>query len=487
MHVKSVRLKSFRGFTDLTIEGLSASTRLVMLIGPNGTGKSSVFDAFMAWTGSQGAGWGGWDQSFYQKQVESEPKLNWPESISITLHETAPQTQDGWKSAAYFRSAYRNEPDFGQGDLGSVPQPLERRFHRSIENDAAVSTNYRRLILQTIRDVWSASASGTQTLQQYADAVRARVNASLARVIPHLRMESLGDPTAQTGNFYFGKGAAKEYLFKNLSGGEKAVFDMLIDLIAKMQYYSDSIVCIDEPESHVNPAIHGALLQELLDLVPATSQLWAATHAIGMLRRARDIEAAAPGTVAFVNFEADFDKPVVLQPAKMDRLMWQRALQVALHDLSALVSPKRMIICEGGPGARFVEDGLDGEIYNSIFGHVEPDTQFFSAGSHTDTERARDILSTLASSAIPGLEVVRLIDRDDRSEAEVAAERAKGVQVLSRRGAAGCCGSADRGARRRRCREGRKGWAGGRLQGRRRRNLSGVQGPAQIVEAGKHG
>src|SRR5690606_32607261 len=104
---------------------------------------------------------------------------------------------------------------------------------------------------------------------------------------------------------------------------------------------------------------------------------------IGMLRCARDVEALSPGSVAFINFaDVDFDKPVVLRPTKMDRLTWQASLSVALDDLAALVSPKRVIICEGGKGARFDADGLDGKIYNRIFAAHEPDTQFLSAGSH---------------------------------------------------------------------------------------------------------
>ena len=151
-----------------------------------------------------------------------------------------------------------------------------------------------------------------------------------------------------------------------------------------------------------------------------------------MLRKARDIEAHNPGTVAFINFEANFDSPVVLRPTKMDRPTWQRALAVALDDLSALVSPKRIVVCEGGQG-QFADDALDAQIYNRIFLESEPDTQFFSAGSHHDTQRARGILVALQASALPGLDVKRLIDRDDRSDIEVAAERSQGTLVLSRR------------------------------------------------------
>jgi hypothetical protein len=130
-----------------------------------------------------------------------------------------------------------------------------------------------------------------------------------------------------------------------------------------------------------------------------------------MLRAARDIEAAAPGTVAFVNFEADFDKPVVLRPTNMDRSTWERALSVALSDLASLVAPKRVVVCEGGSAQRFGEDGIDGEIYNRVFASMEPDAKFFSSGSHSDTEKARASLAALFATVLPAMEVRRLIDR----------------------------------------------------------------------------
>lgn len=431
MHIKSMKLSQFRGFTDLTLQNIPP-VKLVMLIGPNGTGKSSIFDALLTWSGAYTSNLN-WDPTFHNKQSSPQPR-QWNQSIEkVELHEGNPPGPDAWKKLCYFRSAYRNEAEFSQGNLGALPDLAARRFTRTIENDAAVSANYRRLIMQTIRDVWGSGTGRDRSLEQYANAVVEKVNASLSRVLPHLRMESLGDPGADKGNFYFTKGISKLYLFKNLSGGEKAVFDMLIDLITKSSYFDDSIICIDEPESHVNPAVHGPLLAELLQQTPERSQLWIATHAIGMLRHARDLESRTPGTVAFINFEADFDQPVIIGPTKMDRPTWQRSLHVALDDLSALVAPRRIVICEGGTGERFLDDGLDSEIFGSIFGPAEPDTQFFSAGSHAETEKTRNILATLAKGVLPGLEVRRLIDRDDRSDAEVAEARRQGNRVLTKR------------------------------------------------------
>jgi predicted ATP-dependent endonuclease of OLD family len=227
MHIKSLHLKEFKGFTDLTLTGIPPQARLVMLIGPNGTGKSSIFDALLGWTGAHGAGGLNWDD--YYRKKSSKEQYDWNKSIeSVELHEELPTDQKGWRKLCYFRTAYRNEPDFVQGRLGGIPQIDQRNFNRTIENDAAVSANYQRLVMKTIKDVWGADSDNRDvSLKDYANAVLNKVNDSLARVIPHLRMESLGDPSALSGNFYFTKGVSKGYLYKSLSGGsQRPIFTM---------------------------------------------------------------------------------------------------------------------------------------------------------------------------------------------------------------------------------------------------------------------
>ena len=46
MKLKSVTAKEFRRFKDLKIHNLSADAHLIVLLGPNGCGKSALFDVF---------------------------------------------------------------------------------------------------------------------------------------------------------------------------------------------------------------------------------------------------------------------------------------------------------------------------------------------------------------------------------------------------------------------------------------------------------
>ena len=46
MRIASLTLKNFKRFTELEIGDVPDSAKLVLLVGSNGSGKSSIFDAF---------------------------------------------------------------------------------------------------------------------------------------------------------------------------------------------------------------------------------------------------------------------------------------------------------------------------------------------------------------------------------------------------------------------------------------------------------
>ena len=50
MQIKSVTLTNFKRFTNLHIQNIPETAKLVVLLGPNGCGKTSLFEAFKAST-----------------------------------------------------------------------------------------------------------------------------------------------------------------------------------------------------------------------------------------------------------------------------------------------------------------------------------------------------------------------------------------------------------------------------------------------------
>ena len=200
----------------------------------------------------------------------------------------------------------------------------------------------------------------------------------------------------------------------------------------KRREYDDTVFFIDEPEAHMASGLQGALLDELFRLVPENSQLWLATHSIGMMRRARDLGIEHPGTVIFLEFDGvNFDLPQTIRPTTPDRPFWKRAMQIALDDLAGYVAPEQVVLCEGGTHSE--NSRFDAECYNAIFGATFPSTLFLGTGNAADIQNDPRGVGRLIEALTPGVRIRRVIDRDDRTDEEIAVLRNHGVHVLRRR------------------------------------------------------
>lgn len=430
MKIRELQLKNFKRFTETTITDIPATARIVLIVGPNGCGKSSLIDAAHMWFRGHWAQSQTWDDSYHRKQIPGSSG-NWRDTVTIHFHDPQPATDEEKRKAIYARSAYRNDPEFQLDTLSRVePAVREFRINRLIDNDQAVSLNYRRLVSQGFEEVFER-ADPSLTMQEFREQSIGAIRDAVQRLFPDLILNSLGNPLS-AGTFRFDKGDSKAFLYKNLSGGEKAAFDLLLDILIKKNEFNDTVFFIDEPEAHMSPGLQGTLLDELFNAIPANSQLWLATHSIGMMRRARDISQTQLGSVVFLDFDGvNFDLPLVLRPTEPNRPFWKRAMQIALDDLAGYVAPERVILCEGGrlDGGR----DFDAECYNEIFQREYPHVVFLGAGSVEDIQNDPRGIAHLLLALAPNVQVSRVIDRDDRTDAEIQALQARGVQVLSLR------------------------------------------------------
>lgn len=429
MRISNIRLTKFRRFADLEICDIPATSRLVVLTGPNGSGKSSLFDALLLhYRMNSDYGWSN-DSKYYNRPQEPDVALR--DRIEIKVHDNSPMV----RGSVYVRTAYRHDHEFTTNTLTRQGAILDNlTLLRLIEPDATVSSNYARLASQAMEDVFVNEDAKT-TIGAYRDKLIGECRDPLKRLFPDLTLVGVGNPLDQ-GAFQFDKGVSKGFDYKNLSGGEKAAFDLLLDFVVKRKCFPNAIYCIDEPEIHMNTKLQGALLGELLGLLPEQSQLWIGSHSIGMMRKAREMYDADRNSVVFLDFSGhNFDKHTVIKPSKPTRAFWEGVMHVALDDLAALVAPSEVVICEGNPAGPAPGKNAehDAKIYGTIFSNDLPDATFISAGN--SKEVAGDFLGLAA--ALPkvasGMKVTRLIDRDDHAPTDVESFKKDGITVLGRR------------------------------------------------------
>ena len=204
------------------------------------------------------------------------------------------------KKCFYFRTAYRNSPYITVNAIQQIPSPLETPDEKKmIDNDSSVDNDYQRLISSTLDKIYD-ERNDSSKVKDIREEIIGKIRGSMERLFPDLLLSGIGLPT-EKAEFYFEKGRTKSYEYEKLSGGEKAAFDLLLDLVVKSDIYDDTIFCIDEPETHIHTQLQAKLLREIFEIVTGTSQLWIATHSFGMLKEAKKLAEEQPGEVVFLN------------------------------------------------------------------------------------------------------------------------------------------------------------------------------------------
>src|SRR6266480_2704695 len=129
-----------------------------------------------------------------------------------------------------------------------------------IDPEAKVSDNYMRLVSTTLDKIYSGKYDA-DTVGSLRDRHIGEIRTILKRLLPDLDLQGPSDPVG-CGTFYFRKAGTAEFHYKNLSGGDKAAFDLVLDMSMKTLGYGDIVFCIDGPDLHMNPRLQAGLLDE---------------------------------------------------------------------------------------------------------------------------------------------------------------------------------------------------------------------------------
>jgi len=414
--IKKIELRDgYKRFHHLTIDLGEAPRRIVALVGPNGCGKSSVLDGIMLRMGNVGSK-GGRDQGYHSMFGTPYQASN---SIFIELengsvNEVLAERKRSGKRATMlsFRSSYRYNNQVKVSAVQATNPIAQNNYGASVAGDLdeKMEENYRRLHAK-----YNHYRDSTDSKPSEAKAkIIGDLNKSLTTCLD-IEIENLGNIEANQGTLYFKKADhPKPFEFNVLSSGEKEVIDILLDLYLRQEDYDDTIFLIDEPELHISSAIQRKLLIEINRLIGPNCQLWVTTHSIGFLRALQEDLESQCQIIEFkpgIRYAAE---NITLRPIKPTVQVWRDIFETALDDLAKLVSPRRIIYCEGraepGPSGR--ERGMDALVLNEVFGASRPSTQFVSSGGNTEPDQRSAIALSILSKVFPSVEIYVLKDRD---------------------------------------------------------------------------
>lgn len=433
-HIAAITAHNFRRFTSLSIRNIPPHAKAVVLVGPNGSGKTAIFDAIQLWyTMNAHVGYAS-DFNYYNKGYEANPNGSISQA-TVDFYEGFQGNGPAIDGLVHARSAYRVDTDFSMQQIsGNQGQRQPPRVQRLIDVDRSVSINYQGLVSNVVNEVFYDERNiGTV---DFRDELIGDLRSSLQRVFPDLVLESLGRPL-NDGSFFFTKGATKRFHYKNLSGGEKSVFDILLDLHVASAAKNNRVYLLDEPELHTNTRVQRALMDEIYRYIPNESQIWLSTHSLGMLSAARALHLEDPESVCFLSlYDADQDQSVDLEPIRPGPDFWKRAFAETLDEFSELIAPREVILCEGTSDLKqsiAPRSGFDSECLNRIFGNSYPESLFVSLGSNTVLTSSDNSVDRFVGLISKGTLVRRLIDRDDMTDQEIHDARQSGIAVLSKR------------------------------------------------------
>jgi predicted ATP-binding protein involved in virulence len=410
MKIKKVELKEFKRFDDLTIDLGEQPKKIIAVVGPNGCGKSSIFDAFEEKSkdfrhyGEEGATF--FSKALYYSDV-SLRKSNYQKNVAIKI---TPENGLLSRKSFYIRTAYRFTSKLNVDKLEALPEILQSRDEpiSSIAIDTRLVANYKRLL----GTAYSEFFEGSKTGEAVRNELIGKVNTILNKILD-IEISSLGNILSKKGQLYFKKGNVSDFPYANLSSGEKEVVDIILDLIVKTNEFNDTVFCIDEPELHLNTAIQRKLLIEIEKLIPENCQLWVATHSIGFLRALQE-DLKDKSQILDFSEKDYFHGSHTIYPIKTTRRNWQRIFSTALEDLTGLISPKTIIYCEGRdrPGQNGEERGFDAKVFNFVFGETYYDSLFISSGGNTELDQRSEIGLAIMTKVFNDIEILVLKDRD---------------------------------------------------------------------------
>jgi len=322
MKIRRLELTNFKRFSNLTIDNIPKEAKLVLLIGSNGSGKSSVFDAFeLLNTLSRipvertSPEW-----SYYRKNTGDQIGVN------VFTHNdqhwfTNEQHSGNFEAGKLFygRTSFRQLSKLTRTTLGANVVDLSQDTDRPrsfIEKDDRFENDIEKITGTILKDFFRSNNSSEQIREKYIQPINNALRnifgegggtkLQLIEIIPPLE--------GKVAQINFKKGES-EIHYNYLSAGEKEVFNLLVNLLSRGSLYQDTIYFLDEIDLHLNTKLQFNLLKEIVEnWIPPKCQLWTASHSLGFIEYAQQSDQGV-----IIDFDdLDFDSTHILSPEPKD-------------------------------------------------------------------------------------------------------------------------------------------------------------------------
>lgn len=416
MRITKVELKNFKRFTDLTVDGIPADTKLVLLIGANGSGKSSVFDAFEMFNAATKKDFENGGEQYYKKNLAVPLRVTLLENNSLsTIGDGVSINLDRFgQNSFYGRSSLRQLPRLLRTTIGTFSNEDVRqdtdRPKLFIERDERFENDVERISDRVLVDVFQKGTSG----RQINDAYIVPINQSLERIFEtqdgnKLTLTQIIPPLAgKPAQLTFSKGDS-EIQYDYLSAGEKEVVNILLNLLVRKDQYTDTVYFFDELDLHLNTRLQFNLLKEITEnWIPQNCQLWTASHSLGFIDYARQYEKGV-----IIDFDdLDFDQPQTLFPQSKQQLDVYD-IAVPKEMLFDIMRDKKIVFCENQNDEYYNLLALPNTLFvglkdaRSLFLQIKNDNRYYAL-------RDRDYLSDAEISRLekhyPNYRILRYYD-----------------------------------------------------------------------------
>lgn len=367
MYINRITLINFKRFRRLAVDlsSLFFAPKLVLVTGSNGTGKSSVFDAF-EWiskpikdeTKDESTSY---EDAYYARFIEEKSRLLGSPPISVKIDfsngEKLQRTLHfigNAKNIENITGLRKKNLFYGRSALRQVP-----RLAGNSQKKTKVSSDIDRP-----RFYIDPDERFQNDICLWKNEFTDRVNQALINIFgdnnpARLHLMEVSPPAgSKPARIKFRKGISV-FGYDVLSSGEKEIFGILLNLSVRRKSFQDTIYFIDELDTHLNTGLQYAFLKEITEnWIPENCQLWTASHSLGFIQYARESKHAA-----IINFDGlDFDtlQTIIPQPKESSEVY---NIAIPKNMIGEIFRDKSLTFCENRDAVHYNSLGFTDRIF----------------------------------------------------------------------------------------------------------------------------